>query len=225
MTIKQAIQRVKEEYSAGTPSDDTRLRSLYVWELLCSKRAALLSDKRATEESYSYFCVEMEKSPLEACLSLAELGCTYYRSKALLPDFIEKDRLISMVSTPDGSKTLALTTWEELRYIGGNRYGNKKDRAFIFKGRLWSTSRYPVLQIKALIRDVSKIYSGCALLAQEFPIQSNLEDQLFKSVIGKIKWIFNKYDQTNDSENSKTGNLGSQGNRPPVQEQQNREEG
>lgn len=224
MTINEIIQRVQSLYSKGVQSDDTRLTSRHIYNKLLTIRSRLLYqkvNKRQKISTWSYQvleCVELIKAPISECPCLPSQACTILRTKFRLPKPITSldQHIISSVSSLDGTTMFDETTWNTLKYGGGNKYTSKKPSWYVKDGYIYitDTKNLKAITIMGLFDDPMEvknhpsiccendIVEDCdCILDKQFPIDSDLIDPMIELSLQELIEIFNnnKEDQTNDS--------------------------
>ena len=138
MLTEEIIQRVQSLYSKGVQSDDSRLSSEHIYNVLTSVRSFLLSNKLKSKSKVSDWnyqtigCIEIIEVKGIDCPCLPDIGCRMFRSKHKLPTPItdySRDT-ITTVATVDGSKVFNLTTINRKRFSKGKRFTAEKGRLF-----------------------------------------------------------------------------------------------
>ena len=228
-TIGELIQDVNTAYNKGVGSDDTRLVPRYVYSKLLAARNRLInqqgnSTQKIGQAVYQTLpCIEMETAPIHECACLPPKGCTIYRSKYKLPQFLVNinDEMIQSVSTVTGEIEYHKTTWEEKKHTTGRRYVKKIHDYYIRNHRLYITAQTgpttitltgifadPIiaLSFKSFCDDC--IGNDCvecdSPLDIEFPIDGHKVNTLVEMVVIDIRENFSRgiEDRTNDSADS-----------------------
>lgn len=190
MTVQQIIDRVWSNYEHGMPSNDSRLRPRYIYELLKSGRSTLVKrelKKRNTPSDWVYQslkCVTMEKVPIQECPCIPPVGCNILRSKYKLPQPIFMNNPLRSVTSLDGSVEYSPTTWDELKYSSSNTYTAGRPEYFVRDGYLYITDKKTdtTVFVSGVFHDpveVGRFNNYCedecfSALDQEFPMPEDL---------------------------------------------------
>jgi hypothetical protein len=134
MKNKEIIERVQSLYSKGVASDDTRLSSRHIYSKLITARSFLLKrelDKRKklSQRSIEYLeCIPLEKASKAECGFPIPKSCYVLKSRCEIPKPINSNfgDYITSISTIDGSHMFSKTSWEQARYIRGNKFTASK---------------------------------------------------------------------------------------------------
>lgn len=146
MLVKEAIHSVQELYSKGTASKNTRLSSRHIYSSLITARSLVLEQQinkrqKINDDCYQTLpCMELEKAPIHECSCVPNnSNLIVLRSKAELPSIISNldGMTIQYVTSLDGSIRYDLTSFENVKYMSGNKYTGNAVRCFINNNRLY----------------------------------------------------------------------------------------
>lgn len=188
-SIRGAIQRVQSIYSKGIQSKDTRLSNRHAYSMLLTGRGTILKQQANKGQKINEWtmqvlpCVELIEAPIHECPCVPTNGITILKTKYKLPSPISGlDRsLITSVSNLDGREKLDPTTYEEVKYLGGNKFTPTKPRYYIRNqfGYIVNRGKLRGVTINGLFGDPLSVYrfpSLCCtdcnctdLLDYEFP--------------------------------------------------------
>lgn len=226
MTVREVIQRIKNLYSKGTPSDDSRLTDRHVYSKLVTVRSRLITQelnrrKKVSNWNYQVLpCVELIEVPRHECPCLPEIGCRILRSKYKLPKPLvgHNNHIITSVASVDGSIVYSETSFEAKKYKGGNRYTSSKPDYYIRGGYLYITHRLGprIISITGLFEDPAEAEKypmycsegdshddkGCVSpLDGEFPIEADMLDALIEMSLNELVLTFSQMpeDRSNNS--------------------------
>lgn len=171
MILGEVIQRIQSLYSKGVQSDDSRLTSRHIYNSIITARSSVLrqmlnKNQKVSDWLYqSLPCVELVKAPITECPCIPANGCSILRTKYKLPNPITgiNDMEIRAVTTMDGGIRLDPTTFENVKYLIGNKFTGKKPHYYIKNEYLYVTS------LKALRGIVITGLWGDPVEAQQFP--------------------------------------------------------
>lgn len=223
--VAEFIQRVQSLYSKGVQSDDTRLRSRHIFSKLVSVRNRLTYQKNNKNQKLSNWvfqtlpCVELIKAPLHECPCLPKDGCRILRSKFKLPKPIaslNKD-LIKSVTTISGNISFDETSFELVKYQGGNKYTSTKPGWYVKNQYLYITfnQSLEVVTVVGLFENPEEVWNYPSICEdtdceecdcipayeREFHIDSDLVDPMIELSAQELINTFSQMreDLTNDS--------------------------
>lgn len=223
MTIGEIIERVQTIYSKGTPSDDSRLTSRFIYSKLLSVRAKLISQEAKKNQLVNQWnyqtlpCVELEEMPLHQCPCIPPIGTKMLRSKYPLPKPLTdlSKHLIQWVTSIEGSSNkIDKAAWESINYRKANKYTANKTVYLLKDGYLWVSSRKPIaaLAISMLCEDPIEGYNFPSYCCSNtpscipyvdllFPLDLDAVDTAVDMVIQELVEVFDRSgdDQTNNS--------------------------
>lgn len=230
MLVKEVIQRIQSAYSKGVQSDDSRLTSKHIYNVLLTQRTRLIvqqAKKKQRIGDWNYVvlsCVELIEVPSHECSCLADLGCSVLRTKYKLPKTLTdlNKHLIQWVLSIDSTLRIDEVLREEFFYQAGNKYTSKKPRYILENEYLY----FPlpdvtphVVKIKLLAEDPIEAYNYPSLceeveceecndcsspLDKEFPIDGELLQTVIELTADELIRTFasSLEDKTNDSSDS-----------------------
>lgn len=220
MTIGNIIQRIQSLYSKGVQSDDTRLKSRHIYNVLITNRNnKLLTVYRLGYSNYQELpCVELEEVSSSLC-DCIPFNCTVKRSKYPIPVLLQIGTNIAVkrVSSVDGKVIFSETSLEKLDRLKGNRYTTNNPFFYIRDNYLYIENRkgIDVISVEAIFTDPVEVYlypSYCdssddctSILEKRFPIDSSLIETVIRSTVYELVSSFTKVkeDTTNDTSEDK----------------------
>lgn len=145
MIVQEVIDSVQELYSKGVPSKDTRLSNRHIYSTLLTARTLVLEqqlNKRqvVNDECYQDLpCIELEKALLHECPCVPNDKLFVLRSKYELPKIISNlnSLVIQYISSLDGTTRYDLTTFENVKYMSGNKFTANKPKCYIKNNRIY----------------------------------------------------------------------------------------
>jgi len=209
MTINEVISRISALYEKGASSDNSRLSSRHIYNVLVSTRAALLrqsfdQNKGPSDWIYqSIDCVEMKPADSKICACVdIPAGCSLLQSTTEIP------------------KTIAPSTGSEISYVG-NADGSKIYSSSDFVRNWFILERYLYITIEDLLKYVSitaifedplevydvdtcNEYTCLNPLEQIFPISASMIDPLVNVTVNELVKIMKSVpeDKENDAQES-----------------------
>lgn len=231
MIVSEILQRIQSLYSHGVNSDDTRLSNRHIYNAVLSTRNLLLTQKKdkgqkISEWSYQTLCIPLILAAPHECASIPSKGCKILRSKEKLPKILtaNNELIVESVTTLDGSKAVDSVTWNQVRYVKGNKYAKSRPGWLIRNDYLFVTNEreLEIINMTTLLEDPAKgdmllgicgpTEAACASpLDAEFRIDGDLIEPLIKIVTEELIRDFSQTpeDKFNDSidnnSNSKKG--------------------
>lgn len=218
MTVREAIHRVWQKFTDGTPSDDSRLRARRVYSALLSARAFVidkfLRTTKLTEWNYTTLsCVPLEKTTAHECGCIPAAGCSYYKTTCTLPDTLGTTSMKD-VTTLDGLVQFSETTWGDLKYTAYNKYTSKSPKFFVKNNRIFLVDvpydDLKVISLRGVFSDPIAARANCtqcpdsseagclSLLDTQFPIESRFESEVIERATMELQKIAEQ-DATNDT--------------------------
>ena len=227
MKVSEIIGLVSVSYNKGVRSDDSRLEPQLVYTRLLSMRQKLIAQQVRRRQKISDWnfmilsCVEMIEVPSHSCTCLPEIGCKVFRTKYRLPKPLTdlNQHIISFVMSIENGMMLDESSREEMLYIKGNKYTNKKVKYVIEDGYLFVPFKSPgVIKLKFLPEnpmDVLLFPSMCPctdcdpcldIMELDFPIDGDLIEPLVEMVTASLIQSFSQAqeDQTNNTKDTVT---------------------
>jgi hypothetical protein len=158
-------------------------------------------------------CVEMKEVPAITCTCLTlPVGCTLYRSKEKLPEFVEDSYgfINKSVTSVDGSEDLQGIT--PYNYQTKRKLKWNKTKYFFIEDRYLYTpnATYPVIKVVGWFKKKPKescdtlIKTNCSMLEQTFPCPEYLLSYIIQASLqelGMFKQI--TYDHIEDKNTTK----------------------
>lgn len=190
MKILNIIDRIGTPYSKGVASDDSRLSSRYIYNIMLTNRQILIAQQikkrqKISDWNYSVLpCVELIKVPTHECDCLGDLGCDIWRTKYPLPKTLtDLDKhLIEHVMSIENSVKIEEVTRDSVRYLKGNKYTGNKPKWLLENGHLYfPLKKSPgIVKIKLLAEDpieAAKYPSFCedCVDCKDCPDYNNIE--------------------------------------------------
>ncbi len=220
MIIGDIIQRIQSLYSKGVQSDDTRLKSRHIYNVLITNRNNKLSTVyRLGYSNYQELsCVELEEVSPSLC-DCIPFNCTVKRSKYPIPVLLQigTDIAVKRISSIDGKVIFSKTSLEKLSRLKGNRYTSNNPFFYVRDNYLYIENRkgIDVVSVEAIFADPVEAYlhpSYCdlnndctSILEKRFPIDDSLIETVVRSTVYELVNSFTKVkeDTTNDTSEDK----------------------
>lgn len=227
MTLtKTLIQRIQSAYSRGVQSDDTRLSSRHIYNVLLTMRSTLIENKLNKRQPLSQWnfqtlpCVELVEALPYECPCLPAIGCKILRSKYPLPKPLTAllgGHMLQSVTSLEGSIMYDPTTWKDKKRKAGNKYTSKKPDYYIRNNYLYITSSTgpTAITVTGLFEDPleAMAYPGscggsqidpCASpLDSEFPIDKSMVKTLVEMAYQELLGGFSR--GAEDTSNNSNG--------------------
>ncbi len=212
-TNKVIIQRVQSLYSKGVQSDNSRLSSRHIYDVLCSNRATLLSQEYKKNQRLSSYCYQVID-----CVELETIilpdDCRILRSKYEIPaTIVSADRHVIEVSTLNDGLTLKQTVSVNAKYKKGNRYTSKVPEFYIKDGYLYVTATllFESVTIEGVFEQPLQAFTfkSCtpkndckSYLDYIFPMEKDLSTVLIQQTANELIGMFTqaKEDKVNNSQ-------------------------
>ena len=225
MLIREIVYRVQSAYQKGVPSSSTRLRNRHIYSKIKTARSRVISQEKKKGQAISQFsyqtipCIEMVEVPIHECPCIPPLGYCILRSKYKIPKTLTgaDSDLIQSVTSLDGNIRYDPTTWQDVKYIKGNKYTGTDPNYFIRNDYLYlTTKKYPVvITITGIFDDpveASDYPSYCGdesnctpYMDREFPVEGDLVDAILELSFPELISIFNS--NREDVTNNNTDNI------------------
>lgn len=224
-TIERIAERVQSAYSKGVKSDDTRLSTRHIYNVISSVRKRLLVNKANKSHSLdqsTYATIPFIKMiPVSSveCDTFSHLGCTIYRSEKKLPNILESKFgfLIEWVMPLDKKYTIDRVNRDGERYSQFAKFTAKRKRYVIESDYLYiiNIQSPKALTLRAVFSDSVQyhlyIKNTCGkkdclpLPKKSFFIDSSEEDTLIKMASQELIEIFYRMieDKTNNNQDSR----------------------
>jgi len=223
MKTGELIQRVQSLYSKGVESDDSRLTNRHIYNKLLTARDSVIfknkqySNMHNKDSIYQIVdCENLEQANLSDCSCYALNDCYVSKTSCELPEikYFNGELLIANVSSIDGAIRFNKTTFEQFKYIGGNRFTANKPWYFIKNNYLYVSNTYKMKQIriKAAFTNPVKAYlydckngTNCKdLYEAEFPVPEEFIDEIISYAINELVTTLyrTREDLSNDSKDS-----------------------
>jgi len=163
MKIGEIIQRIQSLYSKGIQSDDTRLNARHVYNVLLTMRARVIVQELRKNRPLS----EWDLQPLDSIEMIAQSPitcndgqCPFMKSKYPLPVGITANDTENIVITNyNGSSHFTRTTFENHKYVVGNKYTSKLPYYFVHDNYLYLiNSELTKVFVSGIWRDVVETY-------------------------------------------------------------------
>lgn len=222
MTIREIIQRIQSLYSKGVQSDDSRLTNRHIFNKLQSTNNLFLSrklDKREIISNSAYTdldCLNIVEDNIINCPCIQDLSCKIYRTECKIPEILTSKQglLIKSVMSLDGNIKINYTTFEDLKYLSGNKYTAKKMWYFIKDNYFYfvNTKKMKAIRISAIFKNMLEALTySCGNMENcidflDLPFAT--DDSLIEDIIGfSANELINTFSQvledvTNDSKDS-----------------------
>jgi hypothetical protein len=233
-TIAEVIQRVQSLYSKGVHSDDTRLSSRHIYNVLNAIRIRLIYQKVNKNKALSewYFktlpCVELEDVSVQQCIDLgcADLDCTIKKTKCPLPEpiFGKEEYSIMSVTTLDNSIQINPVSSQNIKYLSFNKY-TANTPGYYWENKYMYFVNLPEAVNKVKIKGIwltdTDVFNFCpdglepfnndcvSILDTEFSIDGELEEVMVEIAIKELVGMFSqvKDDKTNNTSDDNKGNV------------------
>jgi hypothetical protein len=169
MTVREALDSIREIREPGIPSDDSFLSWRRLYAQLLRIRAELLFQKInkgqtiADQDYQTLPCIDMEAVPLLECPCVPALGTYILRSKYPIPRFLTSvsGPVVKSVTAIDGETEYGGTTWEKKSFSAGRKYTSKSPDYYWKNDFLYLTaSKTPeIIAIRGLFEDPLEVYN------------------------------------------------------------------
>lgn len=145
ITVEEAIQSVQSLYNKGVRSKDSRLSYRHTYSALLTARTTVLEQQlnkrqKVNDDCYQDLpCIELEKALLHECPCVPNDSLFVLRSKTELPSIISNldGMVIQYVSSLDGNIRYDVTTFENMKYMNGNKFTGRKPKYYIKNNRIY----------------------------------------------------------------------------------------
>lgn len=215
MTVREHVYAIKNLFNNGTASDDARLTNRLILHFLNIARLRLIKDKLdqtyyVSEQSYQDLCLDLEPSSFHACCSIDYDYCPILRSTVTLPKFLDSKWGNQLKALDLSGRLIPNITLTQVRY---QQYGLVPQQVgyFIHNNYLYvvnTTSLVKVI-INGLFDNPEEIHlincpnteeTPCDYLTEEFPIESDLIERMYRLVIELLTVFFSTaQDLTNNA--------------------------
>ena len=222
MKSQELIQRVQSLYSKGVQSDDTRLSSRHIFNKLTTVNNSLIFKKLARGESLSnnfYLTLNLNVIPSEIFedLCLDPVTCNIYRTECEIPkiQFFKNKPLVKSLVSLDGFVKFNYTTFENAKYLKGNKFTHNKQWYFFKDGYIYfiHSMKMKKIRLTAIFENVEKVftytcnsnYNNCVDMTDiDFPTDDDLVDVIIQASIQELIGMFmqSREDLTNDNKDS-----------------------
>jgi len=145
ITVEEAIQSVQSLYNKGIRSKDTRLSYRHTYSALLTARTLVLKQQlnkrqKVNDECFQDLpCIELEKALVHECPCVPNDKLFVLRSKEELPTIVSNldGLIIQYVSSLDGATRYDMTTFENVKYMSGNKFTGNKPKYYIKNNRIY----------------------------------------------------------------------------------------
>lgn len=216
MKIINHVYAIKNLMSNGPVPADYSYSDRLVTDLLSIIRAKLIEEKAnkyhsISEQSYQSLCLDLEESNFHNCCDVPDVGCSVLKSVARIPKFLTtRWGNIAKVTTLDGLTIPKSTvTISNLSKYSLTMSTKPSIGWFIHDGYLYiiNNTHLRKVLLNALFDEPATIEllncdinssEGCgSYLDQEFPIDTDLIDPMYKLT---IQYLLNGYKLPEDTE-------------------------
>lgn len=159
MLIGEVIQRVQSLYSKGVETDNSRLSRRHIYNKLLTVRGRVIVQELRKNRPLSEWdlqplhCIPMAKQKPIPCGG--NYSCPFMKSKEPLPGAITPDATENVeVTSFDGRIHFSRTTFENYKYLKGNKYTSRKPFYYIHDFYLYLiNSKMTSAHIHGIFRD------------------------------------------------------------------------
>lgn len=180
MKNREIIERIKSLYQRGVSSDDNRMSNRLIYSVIMSAKAMVLrqeisKNKNISDRNYDYLqCIPLQKAEPYECPCVPPSGCLILKSTCKIPRALstKKGEFIN-VTTIDGSKSFAKTSWISKNKKYATKYTSKTQDFFFKDDYLFLTAPEP-LALSLKVVTISGIFED--LLEYKCSYCTNCED-------------------------------------------------